>query len=263
MERKNSLEESDLVICTVTKIYPHSVFVTMDDFGDRQGMIHISEIAPGRIRNIHDYVKIGKKVICKILSINREKGHIDLSLRRVSEGQKREKADIIKREQKAEKIVEFVADKLKVDRRKLYDEIFAKVPNDYACLHDFFEEFITDESILKKLNLQKSVYDMFAEVIRQRIKPPEVEVEADIKLKTYSADGVNRIKSILRLIEMPKATIRYKGGGSYSISIIDDNFKDAEKKLEKVNEIIEKEAKKGDCEYTFTRVEKKQKAAAA
>ncbi|MFH1064279.1 MAG: S1 RNA-binding domain-containing protein [Candidatus Woesearchaeota archaeon] len=264
VKKKQGLpEESELVLCTVTKIYPHCVFVSIDDFENKQGMIHISEVSPGRIRNINDYVRMGKKIICKVLSINRERGHIDLSLRRVSEGQRRDKAEIIKKQQKAEKIVEFVADKLKKDKDKLFDELDEKSSEEYDTVHDLFEEFIVDESVLKDLKLPKDVYDGLAEVIRQRIKPPEIEIEGDIKLWSYAPDGVEVVKKIListeKLDEAIK--IRYKGGGSYSINIMFDNYKDAEKIMAKATDLIEKEAKKTDCSFNFQRIEKKQKKA--
>ena len=107
-KREGFPEEDEIVMCTVTKIFPHSVFVNIDEFG-RTGVIHISEISPGRIRNIRDFVKQDKKIICKILRINKERGHIDLSLRRVNDAQRRNKSNEIKQEQLAEKILEFVA----------------------------------------------------------------------------------------------------------------------------------------------------------
>ena len=111
-------EENELVMCTVTKVQYHSVFVNLDEY-EKGGMIHISEVSPGRIRNIRDFVKESKKVVCLVLRINKEKGHIDLSLRRVNEGQKRAKVDEIKKEQMAEKILEFVAKKLNKDIKDL------------------------------------------------------------------------------------------------------------------------------------------------
>jgi translation initiation factor 2 subunit 1 len=266
VKKKQGLpKESDLVLCTVTKIYPHCVFANLDEYEHKQGMIHISEISPGRIRNIHDYVRMGKKVICKVLKIDMDRGHIDLSLRRVSEGQKREKADLIKRQAKAEKIIEFVADKLKTDKQKLYDDLASKTLHEYATLHDVFEDFIVDESVLTKLNLSKPVYDMLAEVVRQRIKPPEVEIEGEVKLKSYAPDGVSIVKKILTSAEKvdDSMKIRYKGGGSYSLTIVYDNYKDAERIMKKATDLIEKEAKKTDCEFSFQRVEKKQQKKAA
>ena len=119
-------EEGELVLCTVTKVHSHSVFVVLEEY-DKSGMVHISEISPGRIRNIRDFVVEGKVIICKVLRIDKEKGHIDLSLRRVSESQKRMKADSIKQQQIAEKMIEFVAKELKVDSGKLVNEINEKI----------------------------------------------------------------------------------------------------------------------------------------
>src|SRR3989338_6765190 len=102
-------EEGDLLLCTVSNIQFHSVFVRLDEFGGKTAMIHISEIAPGRIRNIRDHVRENKKIVCKVLRIHPDRGHVDLSLRRVTENQRRLKINQIKQEQKAERIVEIVA----------------------------------------------------------------------------------------------------------------------------------------------------------
>ena len=77
-------EVGDIVMCTVKKVLFHSVFVELDEYHNKEGMMHISEIAPGRIRNIRDYVKEDKKIICKVLKIHTDKNHIELSLKIIS-----------------------------------------------------------------------------------------------------------------------------------------------------------------------------------
>ena len=131
-------EEGDSVLCTVTSVQYHSVFVNIDEYG-KSGMIHISEVSPGRIRNIRDFVKEGKKIVCKVLRVNEEKGYIDLSLRRVNESEKRRKIDDIKKEQNSEKIVELAAQKIGIKTEQLYKEILDKISMDYASLHEFFD----------------------------------------------------------------------------------------------------------------------------
>ena len=42
-------DEDEIVLCTVTAVHHHSVFAKLDDYG-KTGMIHISEVSPGRIR---------------------------------------------------------------------------------------------------------------------------------------------------------------------------------------------------------------------
>src|SRR3989344_2821655 len=99
-------EEGDLVLCTVKRILYHSVFVSIDEYSNLEGMVHISEIAPGRIRNLRDYVKEGKRIVCKVLKIDAQTGNIDLSLRRVGTGLRMKKVAEYKQEEKAEKLLE-------------------------------------------------------------------------------------------------------------------------------------------------------------
>ena len=139
LKKKGFPEDDELVLCTITKVQFHSVFANIDEYG-KGGMIHISEVSPGRIRNIRDYVKEGKKVVCKVLRIDEEKGHIDLSLRRVTETQRRKKVDEMKQEQKAEKILEFVAKDTKLDTKKLFVDISANISKKYASLYEFFQQ---------------------------------------------------------------------------------------------------------------------------
>jgi len=222
-------EEDELVLCTVTAIHYHSVFVNLDEYG-RSGMIHISEISPGRIRNIRDFVKEGKKVVCKVLRIHRDKGHIDLSLRRVNEGQKKEKINSIKQEQLAEKIVENVAKQNKIELNKLYDKITKVVFEKYDSLFAAFEDASSGRTTLEKIGIETGLAKQLMEIISQRIKPSEIEIGGELVLQSYAPNGVEIIKEAVKKAGN-KVEIRYTGGGTYSIKVKSLEYKDAEKDL--------------------------------
>ena len=80
------LEVGDIVMCTVERIVGTTVFVKID--GDGEGSIILSEIAPGRIRNLRDYVVPKKVIICKVLRVSADR--IELSLRRVTPKEQKE-----------------------------------------------------------------------------------------------------------------------------------------------------------------------------
>ena len=139
LQKKTGMpDEGECVFVTVTKIQFHSVFVTLDEYAGKQGMIHISEISPGRIRNIKDYVKEGKVIVCKILRINKERGHIDLSLRRVNESQRRAKVEERKRQTIAENIIVSYAQLQKKDSKKIYEEVAPIILEEYELLKSPF-----------------------------------------------------------------------------------------------------------------------------
>jgi len=73
------LEQGDLVLCTVERIEKTIVFVKVLVGNEEiDGSIITSEIAPGRIRNIRDYVVPKKRIVCKVLRISQNK-NIELS----------------------------------------------------------------------------------------------------------------------------------------------------------------------------------------
>lgn len=228
-------EDSESVMCTVTSVQHHSVFVNLDEY-ELQGMIHISEVSPGRIRNIRDFVKEGKVIICKVLRINRERGHIDLSLRRVTEIQRRAKVNEIKQEQLAEKILEQVAKKHKQDLPNLYRKVISGLKAEYLGLYPYFEAVLHTPSLLAKLDLSKEVTHDLLTLIQQRIKLPEVTIRGVFKIGSYAANGVNTVQQVLlkaEAVNPQRITLRYLGAGSYEMMIVAPEYKTAETLLKK------------------------------
>src|SRR3989339_284478 len=81
------LEVGDIIMCTVDRIVGSIVFVKIDGT-NKEGSITFSEVSPGRIRNIRDFVIPKKKIICKVLRLSGD--HIGLSLRRVTPKEQKE-----------------------------------------------------------------------------------------------------------------------------------------------------------------------------
>lgn len=245
-------EESDIVMCTVTKVMYNSVFAKLDDYGF-DGMIHISEVSPGRIRNIRDYVKEGKKVVCKVLRVNRARNQVDLSLRRVNDSQRRNKVDEVKQEQKAEKIIEYVTKTLKLDFKKLYKEIADQVLEDYDYIHQFFFDIVNDEASFDDYKLDKKTADELTSVIKLRLKPISVSIKGSLEVTSKASDGVDIVKVALKkgLID-ENIEIKYMGAGKYDVVVTALDYKIAEALLEKSTNLViaEIEAKGGQGSFS-------------
>ncbi len=72
-------KSGDIVTGCVTGIEKYGVFVSLDDY--YSGLIHISEISDGFVRNIHDYVKIGETINAKVIEENEKEHHVKLSIK--------------------------------------------------------------------------------------------------------------------------------------------------------------------------------------
>ncbi len=247
-------EENEIVLCRVTKVLPNSVFANLEEYRHKSGMLHISEVSPGRIRNIRDYVKESKVIICKVLRIDLDKGHIDLTLRRVSESQRRNKIDSLKKEQIAEKMLEQIAKKYKVDPKVYYLKITKKVFEEYDSLYDAFEDFIENKIDLAKLGIDH-VKD-FEELIQQRIKLPEYAFEGDLLLKSREPDGVEIIRNALTEADkvVGEHDIRYKGAGKYLVTVNSQDPKESERIMKEISDIAVSYMEKHKSEGSFTKL---------
>src|SRR3989338_2982365 len=256
LQKKGFPQEDELVLCTVTKVQFHSVFVNLDEYG-KSGMIHISEVSPGRIRNIRDFVREDKKVVCKVLRVHEDRGHIDLSLRSVAETQKRLKLDEIKQEQKSEKILEFVAKDLNIPLKKLFDDVSNNVLNKYASLYEFFQQVASNANVINDAGLDAKATKILEEAVKSRIKEANVEVEGKLKLTSYAPDGVEVVKGALSKAKEgnKSVSIRYLGGGLYRIAANAKNYKEAEKILENASEIALEYLEENEGKGEFTRAQ--------
>jgi len=230
------MQEGDLVLCTVEKIEGTTVFVKLDS--GKRGTIITSEIAPGRIRNLRDYVIPKKKIVCKILRILKD--HIDLSLRRVSSKEKKEVMDKYKQEHTAKSALHSI---LKQDAEKTEKKIL----NNFSSLSEFFSKSRKDEKLIEKY-IPKQNLEQIKKVILKKQK--EIKVKKTLNLKCLEKQGINVIKKVLST-ENKNIKITYISAGNFQISLKSENYKKANQELNQVLEKFEQKAKQNSCEFNI------------
>jgi len=228
-------QEGELVVCTVDNVKDFVAFVSLDEYGGRQGLIPISEIATGWIKYIRDHIREGQKIVCKVLNVDRTRGHIDLSLKDVNEHQRREKIREWKNESKAKKWIGLVAEQSGEPAASLEDAIYAK----FGAFYPVFEDIVVDpEPTLKKLGLSKKAAEILLKVAQESVKIPKVEVTGHLILTSTQPDGISVIKNALKKANESKSAgaeieILYLGAPTYRIKVIAPDYKKAEKAIEK------------------------------
>ncbi|HWO98414.1 MAG TPA: S1 domain-containing post-transcriptional regulator GSP13 [Bacillus sp. (in: firmicutes)] len=74
----------------VTGIQPYGAFVEIAE--NTQGLVHISEIQHGFVKDINEHLKVGDEVNVKVLSVDEASGKIGLSIRATQEAPAKEEA---------------------------------------------------------------------------------------------------------------------------------------------------------------------------
>ena len=232
------LEEGQIVLCTVDKILGTVVFVKIQD--NIEGTITTSEISPGRIRNLRDYVIPGKKIVCKILKIQGDK--IYLSLRRVKQNEKKELLDKLAKENSYKAILKTVLGK------EESEDLIKKITNK-KTIFDFFEEIKTKPEVLKEKKRKENKEKILSILDSKKEKPKEIKKK--IKLSNNSSTGIKQVKNIFEEVcKDSKCKVSYLAAGKYSLSIKGDNFKEIKTEINKTIDSIEKQAKKTHSEFS-------------
>lgn len=228
----------------------------LDEYGGEEGMVHISEVASGWIKNIRDYIREGQKAVCKVLAVDPKRKHVDLSLRRVKDSERRRKAQQLKREQRAEKLLELAANKLEKSLDEAYEEVGFALQDKFGDLYSALESVVKDENVLADVVKDRRWVDALSEVAVSAVKPPSYKVVGHLDLSCFSPNGVEVIKSAM--IDARDSTkgneidveFYYVGSPRYRIEVTAPSYKAAENAMQKAVEdaiaAVEKAGGKGE-----------------
>lgn len=228
----------ELVVCTVTKVVDFGAFVALDEYDNKEGLIHISEVASGWVKYIRDHVREGQKIVCKVLDVNPKRGHIDLSFKDVNEHQRRETIQLWKNDQKALKWLQFAADETKLDPKELED-LEDHIREEFGNLYAVFEEVVQSGGPqgLVKAGIPQNIADSINRIAHENVKVPSVDIAGYVDLLCPTSNGVEIIKKALKAAgtidggEGVTVDVTYVGAPRYRIHVIAPDYKKAEKVL--------------------------------
>ncbi|MDY6965307.1 MAG: translation initiation factor IF-2 subunit alpha [Halobacteriota archaeon] len=249
MQSKSWPEPEDLVVCTVNKVMDFGAFAGLDEYDNKEGFIHISEVASGWVKYIKNHVREGQKIVCKVLHVDEEKAHIDLSLKDVNEHQRRDKIQDWKNEQKAKKWMGFVTSSTRIGEREL-DELYKVIFDNYETLYPVFEDAaIHGDEVLLEIGIDEEIVRKIHEVAVENIKKSQVEISGYVDLTCPQSDGIDTIKKALKTATKSKDELitleaGYVGAPTYRIHVTAPEYKSAENALRKAGETAVKTIKK-------------------
>lgn len=231
-------KEEDLVLCVVEKIEDGVVLVKTLKEGVK-GTITYPEVAPGRIKNIREYVVPNKIIVCKVLKVFPH--NLVLSLRRVSLKERKEILEDYKREKDYENALKSIL-------KEKATEIIEKIKTNFNNLKEFFQKADQDRKIIGDYvpkEFQKDVEKVIAK------KKRKIDIKRIINLVCLSGDGIEKIKEILD-IKKENVSVKYLAAGRYLLTITSEDFKKAEAVLRQLETELEKNAKKYGCEFSIS-----------
>jgi translation initiation factor 2 subunit 1 len=236
----------ELVICTVKRITPYAAWCDLVEYPEVEGMIHVTEVAGRWVRDIREFVKKGKRYVAKVVKIDYQKRHVNLSLKRVTQVDKKRKLDAFRKEQRAEKILEQAAKAQGKTLEQAYQQIGHKLQARFGSLAAAFEE------PPQSWKLPKGWTTALQEVIARVVKPKETLIRVELELTSCAGDGIRRIRDVLtKLAKRAGVSIKYISAPRYRAELVTTQPKLAERQLREELDILVKKAKAQQIEASY------------
>ena len=235
-------EPGELVVGDVDEIADFGVFVDLEEYEDKRGLCHISEVASGWIKNVRDHVREGQTVVAKVLEIDESSNQIDLSIKDVNEHQRKETIQDWKNAQKADNSMEIALGEDVDDDR--YTAVANALLAEYEGLYDAFEAAaISGNEALKDVDIDEEAAAAIVQAARNNVSVPYVDVTGYVDLESPAPDGVDDVRDALAAAEgngeVPDGVeldIGYVGSPEYRIKVRAPDYKTAESELESAAE---------------------------
>jgi len=252
-------EVDEVVMVNVQEIAEMGAYVKLLEYDNIEGMVLLSELSRRRIRSIQKLIRVGKNEVAVVLRVDKEKGYIDLSKRRVSA------EDIVKCDERYNKskavhsILRHCAEKFTIPLETLYQTIGWPLSRKYGHAYDAFKLSITDSTIFDAVEAPSpDVLEELKLYISRRLTPQAIKIRADVEVSCFSYEGIDAIKAALVAAEdvsteQMQVKAKLVAAPLYVISVqaLDKNQGIAllEKAIEEITNTIQ--SKGGVCKVTM------------
>jgi translation initiation factor 2 subunit 1 len=253
MVKKRGLPmNGELVVCKITKLNPNSAYAHLEEY-DKEGMIHISEVSSGWVRDIRQFLRIGQNVIAKVTRIDEQ--HISLSLKRVDKKQENDKIKEYKLDQRAEKMLELAAAKLEKSLDQAYEEVGFLLQEKFGNLYEGFRAALENPETVKSRGVAEKWIVVLKEIAEKNIAQKEFLFRAKLTIRTTKPNGIVIIRNILKEMQKSGLDVHYIAAPNYLIKMRTKSAKKGGREFNEKIEKIVKSAKDAEIKYDLIRAE--------
>nr|CAG4644956.1 EOG090X09RW [Leptodora kindtii] len=198
-------EVDDVVMVNVRSIAEMGAYVHLLEYNNIEGMILLSELSRRRIRSINKLIRVGKTEPVVVIRVDKEKGYIDLSKRRVSPEDVEKCTEKYSKAKAINSILRHVADLLEYRSDEELEQLFKKTAwyfeekyKKASSSYDIFKQAVNDPSLLDECGLDEKTKETLLLIIRRKLTQQPVKIRADIEVACYGYEGIGAVKQALK-----------------------------------------------------------------
>lgn len=233
------ISEGEVVPCVIEKILDSGVIVKIYET-NIEGFIHVSELSKTWINKPEEAVKVGQILPAKVLNTS---GQIELSIKRVSDEDRREILKEISIIRKLELILQ---------KDPKGEELIKSIRENYGSLYYLFQNY---SKLKDKFDLSEETRKEIEALIEKHKK--KIKIKYKMIIRSFDPEGVEKIKEFLSNIAKNSEGVKifYQKAPEYIAEISEEDAKQTIKYAKKFEEFVKDEAKKSKIELELQRYE--------
>ncbi|KAI9582194.1 eukaryotic translation initiation factor 2 subunit 1 [Glossina fuscipes] len=197
-------EVEDVVMVNVLSIAEMGAYVHLLEYNNIEGMILLSELSRRRIRSINKLIRVGKTEPVVVIRVDKEKGYIDLSKRRVSPEDVEKCTERFSKAKAVDLLLRHVATLLGYETSEQLEELYMKTAwhfekkyNSKIAAYDIFKQSVTDPKVFDECDLDEETKEVLLNNVKRKLVSPTVKIRADIECSCYGYEGIDAVKAAL------------------------------------------------------------------
>lgn len=191
-------EVGELVVATIKEVKRFGAYLELDDFGII-AYLPISEVSSKWVRNIFDVLKVGEKIVVKVLRVDYRNNTVDVSLKDVSPRERERVLRKWKKDQRGIQLISEMTENLGLNTEEV-EEKFLPLIEKMPTIYDALERIVVDPIVLDELSFKEKKRDIL-DFLSKRVKPKKYVYEVRFKAFYVGKNGVNTLKESLKDIE--------------------------------------------------------------
>jgi len=199
-------EIESLVMVNVRTIADMGAYVSLLEYNNIEGLILLSELSRRRIRSINKLIRVGRNEVAMVLRVDKDKGYIDLSKRRVSPEDVAACEDKFNKAKAVHGVLRHLAERRKCYLEDLYDRIAWPLYRKYGHAYDAFKIALAEEQggdssavedPFSTLEVPADIIEELKLYIRRRLAPQPIKIRADVEVSCFTYEGIDAIREAL------------------------------------------------------------------
>lgn len=194
-------EIESVVMVNVRNIADMGAYVSLMEYNNIEGMILLSELSRRRIRSIHKLIRVNRNEVVMVLRVDKEKGYIDLSKRRVAPEDVAACEDRFNKAKAVHGVLRHLAERRKFYLEDLYEKIGWPLYRKFGHAYDAFKLAISDDKNVgdpfADLDVPEDVIEELRTYILRRLAPQPIKIRSDIEVSCFTYEGIDAIRDAL------------------------------------------------------------------